>query len=71
VRRALPPGDVSVFHDDNVLRVHRGAYELVCNFAADAADVPTDREELVLETGGARLEAGRILLPARAGAILR
>lgn len=71
VRRALPPGDVIVFHDDNVLRVHRGAYELVCNFAADAADVPTDREDLVLETGGARLECGRILLPALAGAILR
>jgi hypothetical protein len=71
VRRALPPEDMSVSHDGGILRVRRGDLELVCNFADVLADVSTAREELVLDTGGVRFERGRILLPARAGAILR
>ena len=71
VRRALPAGDAVVSSAGETLRVRRGAYELVCNFAHAAASVPVDRDELVLDTGGAQLAGGRLSLPPVSGAILR
>ena len=71
VRRALPAGDAVVSSAGDTLRVRRGAHELVCNFARTAASVHVDRDELVLDTGGAHLAGGRLSLPAVSGAILR
>jgi maltooligosyltrehalose trehalohydrolase len=77
VRRELPAGrDVDAVHCDASvpwLRVRRGPFTLACNFAADAATVPTEEaREIVLSThDGARLDGGGVALPARAGALLR
>jgi maltooligosyltrehalose trehalohydrolase len=77
VRRELPAGsDVdAVDCDASVpwLRVRRGPFTLACNFAETRAAVPVDgASEVLLAThDGARLEHGRVDLPARAGALLR
>jgi maltooligosyltrehalose trehalohydrolase len=76
-RRELPAGaDVDAVHcDADVpwLRVRRGPFTLACNFADGPATVPVEGVlEVVLSThDGARLEDGRVALPARAGALLR
>jgi maltooligosyltrehalose trehalohydrolase len=76
-RRELPAGQDAdaVDHDAAVpwLRVRRAPFTLACNFAAISAAVPVDgATELVLSThDGARLDHGRVELPARAGALVR
>jgi maltooligosyltrehalose trehalohydrolase len=53
------------------LRVRRGEHELACNFAEREQPVPARGSQVVLDTDGARLEDGRVMLPARSGALLR
>jgi hypothetical protein len=77
VRRDLPAGQDAdaIDHDAGVpwLRVRRGRHTLACNFAGSSASVPVeDAYEVLLSThDDARLDAGRVHLPARAGALLR
>jgi maltooligosyltrehalose trehalohydrolase len=77
VRRELPAGaDADAVDCDGSvpwLRVRRGPFTLVCNFADTPADIPVDAAgELVLAThDGTRLGAGSVELPARAGALVR
>jgi maltooligosyltrehalose trehalohydrolase len=75
VRRELPRGDVDeVAHDEDArwLRVVRGPYRLVCNFAPEEADVPAPGAgEVVLSTHEARIEGDAVRLPALAGALVR
>src|SRR4051794_20750137 len=77
VRRDLPAGEDAdaIDHDDAArwLRVRRGRHTLVCNFAAEAAEVPApETADVVLAThDGTRLQGGHVHLPARAGALLR
>jgi hypothetical protein len=55
------------------LRVARGPFSLVCNFASDAAVVPAPRASaVVLSTHEARIEGeGGVWLPSLAGALVR
>jgi maltooligosyltrehalose trehalohydrolase len=71
-RRALPPGvdSIEFSEDDGWLRVRRGGFELACNFAASARSVPVIGRDLALATHDARLGAGAVRLPARAGALI-
>jgi maltooligosyltrehalose trehalohydrolase len=75
VRRELPRGDVNeVAHDEDArwLRVVRGPYRLVCNFAPEEADVPAPGAgEVVLSTHDARIEGDAVRLPALAAALMR
>ncbi len=72
VRRALPPGvdSIEFSEDDGWLRVHRGAFELACNFAAGARTIPVVGREVALATHTAKLGGGGVRLPARAGALI-
>jgi maltooligosyltrehalose trehalohydrolase len=74
VRRELPPGDAdSIAWDEDALwlRVTRGAFELVCNFAGATAWVPCDGSAVRLAThDGVRLADDRIELAPLAGALL-
>jgi maltooligosyltrehalose trehalohydrolase len=71
-RRELPPGvdSVEFSEDAGWLRVRRGAFELVCNFAARARSVPVRGRRVVLATHTAQLGDGGVRLPARAGALI-
>jgi maltooligosyltrehalose trehalohydrolase len=71
-RRELPPGvdSVEFSEDAGWLRVRRGAFELVCNFAARARSVPVRGRRLILATHTAQLSDGGVRLPARAGALI-
>jgi maltooligosyltrehalose trehalohydrolase len=75
-RAELPRGDADAieFDDDaRWLRVRRGEFELVCNFAGERASVPCEAAaEVVLAThDGAELGDEQIELPALSGALLR
>ncbi|MDQ6697193.1 MAG: malto-oligosyltrehalose trehalohydrolase [Actinomycetota bacterium] len=75
-RRLLPPGDAeAIDHDDDErwLRVRRGPYELIANFADEERNVPTAATEITVATHGPTtvLSAGHIELPAKAGALVR
>jgi maltooligosyltrehalose trehalohydrolase len=74
LRRELPAGeaDAIAFDDDaRWLRVRRGGFELVCNFAEGPASVPCEGGELRLATDpGARLTDGHVDLAAFAGAVV-
>ncbi len=75
-RRAIGPVEAGpVVADDaaGTLRVHRGAHVLVANLADDGerrVDAP-GASEVLLATHDARLDDGAVVLPARAGALLR
>jgi maltooligosyltrehalose trehalohydrolase len=71
-RRELPRGvdSIEFSEDDGWLRVHRGPFELACNFEARAREVPVGGSELRLATHDARLGHGAVALPARAGALI-
>ena len=71
-RRELPPGvdSIEFSEDDGWLRVHRGAFELACNFAAGARTVPVEGRAVALATHSAALGHGGVRLPARAGALI-
>jgi maltooligosyltrehalose trehalohydrolase len=73
LRRELPPGDADVAYDEEAgwLAVRRGDHELVCNFAAAPAEVPTGGARVVLAAGEAEVRDGVVALGARAGAVLR
>jgi maltooligosyltrehalose trehalohydrolase len=75
-RAELPQGDADAIdfdEDARWLRVRRGEFELVCNFASGRASVPCGPAgEIVLAThDGADLAAGHIELEALSGALIR
>ncbi len=73
-RRRLPAGDadeIAFDEDARWLRVRRGEFELVCNFAGAPAAVPCDGTTVELSTHGApRVSDGRVELEAFAGALV-
>jgi maltooligosyltrehalose trehalohydrolase len=73
LRDELPrtEGEISFDEEAGWLRVRRGAHELVCNFASEAREVPVEGSQVALATADAQLRAGRLALPARAGAVVR
>jgi maltooligosyltrehalose trehalohydrolase len=76
-RRELPPGDAdAIEHDEEArwLRVRRGPFELLCNFADHPAAVPFTAAEgaVVLSTHDEpAVSGGRVELEAFAGVLLR
>ncbi|HEU4655995.1 MAG TPA: malto-oligosyltrehalose trehalohydrolase [Capillimicrobium sp.] len=65
-------GDIRFDEQARWLRVRRGEHELACNFSDEESEVPVDGAELVLTThDGARMRAGAVTLPPRAGALIR
>ena len=73
LRPQLPRVEAEVAHDDERrwLRVRRGPFELAMNFADGRRKVPVEGREVVLATHRARPQAGGVLLPELAGAVLR
>jgi maltooligosyltrehalose trehalohydrolase len=80
VRRELPKGDADAIEfdeDARWLRVVRGRFELVCNFASEEAELPISRTQLVVGSAGARTSpgtgsnGGTITLQPLSGALLR
>src|SRR5919197_1468651 len=73
-RRRLPPGDADELEfdeDSRWLRVRRGSFELVCNFADQPARVPCSDGEVELATHGEpRVQDGHIELQPFAGALI-
>jgi maltooligosyltrehalose trehalohydrolase len=75
-RRTLPRGpvdDVAFDEDARWLRVRRGDFELLMNFAAEPQEVPGEGRHLVLATheGTDLREDGGVRLPALAGALVQ
>jgi maltooligosyltrehalose trehalohydrolase len=74
-RRELPAGDaeeIAFDEDARWVRVRRGDFELVCDFASEAGRVPCARSRIRLVTHeGTSIGDGAILLPPLAGALLR
>ncbi len=74
-RARLPPGDAEAIEFDEGarwLRVRRGPFELVCNFAADRCRVPCAGAAVELAThGDPAIADGRIELEPLAGALIR
>jgi maltooligosyltrehalose trehalohydrolase len=73
LRPQLPRVEPDIAHDEDArwLRVRRGPFELAMNFAGRRREVPVAGSEVVLVTHEATLGDGHILLPARAGAVVR
>jgi maltooligosyltrehalose trehalohydrolase len=74
VRRALPAGDAEVAFDESQrwLRVRRGQWQLLCNFAEAETLVPCAAGQVVLATHpAAQPERDGVRLPALAGALMR
>jgi maltooligosyltrehalose trehalohydrolase len=73
VRRALPAGETDTAFDESArwLRVRRGEWQLLCNFARTEALVPCPAAGLVLATHSAQPQRGGVRLPPLAGALLR
>jgi maltooligosyltrehalose trehalohydrolase len=73
-RRRLPAGDVHTVEFDEQsrwLRVRRGPFELVCNFASELRLVPCEGESVALATHGTpALADGHVQLGPLAGALL-
>jgi maltooligosyltrehalose trehalohydrolase len=73
-RRRLPPGDAGeIAFDEEArwLRVRRGEFELVCNFAESASRVPCSDGRTQLSTHGeAQIADGHIELEPFAGALI-
>ncbi|HEX6460870.1 MAG TPA: malto-oligosyltrehalose trehalohydrolase [Thermoleophilaceae bacterium] len=73
-RRRLPAGDadeIAFEEDARWLRVRRGEFELVCNFAGAPAGVPCGGTDVELAThGDTRVSDGHVELPAFAGALV-
>src|SRR3954463_7090719 len=73
-RRELPKGDADAIEfdeDARWLRLRRGDFELVCNFAPDEAQVLVDGTEVVVGSHSGRIQDGKITLEPLAGALLR
>ena len=74
LRRMLPGGeaDVAFDEDERWLRVRRGEWHILCNFAAGERLVPCEGAEVVLATHPpAPLADGGVRLAALAGAVVR
>jgi maltooligosyltrehalose trehalohydrolase len=74
VRRELPERDAdSIEFDEDAkwLRVLRGGFELVCNFADVPARVPVSATGVRIAAPSARIEDGAVLLDPLAGALLQ
>ena len=73
LRPQLPRIEPEIAHDEagRWLRVRRGPFELAMNFASRRRRVPVAGARLVLSTHDASVEDGYVVLPARAGAVLR
>jgi maltooligosyltrehalose trehalohydrolase len=74
-RRELPGGaeaDAIAFDDAaRWLRVRRGRFELVCNFASEAREVPCEGGRVVLATHGEpHVSGGAVQLAPRSGALI-
>jgi maltooligosyltrehalose trehalohydrolase len=73
-RRELPPGDADrIDFDEHAgwLRVDRGPYALLANFARNDVHVPVDGSvSTVLTTHRATLEPGFVVLPPLSGALI-
>jgi maltooligosyltrehalose trehalohydrolase len=79
-RREIGPGDAEAIdfdEDAKWLRLVRGGFELVCNFADAVATIPVARSDLVVGSAGARTSpgtgssGGTITLEPLSGALLR
>jgi maltooligosyltrehalose trehalohydrolase len=74
VRRQLPVEEVDAITFDEEqrwLRVSRGAYELVCNFAGDELVLPARGERMIVGTHReVALRRGKLTLPRLGGALL-
>ena len=73
-RRDLPRVDARPTFDERAgwLRVDRGPYALVCNFAREEQAVPAPgADRVVVATHTTHLDNGSVRLPALAGALLR
>jgi maltooligosyltrehalose trehalohydrolase len=73
-RRELPKGDADAIEFDERarwLRVVRGRFELVCNFAEQESQVPVAGTEVVVGSHSGRIADGTITLEPLAGALLR
>ena len=71
-RRELPKGDADVIEfdeDARWLRVVRGDFELICNFATGESRIPARGTDVVVGSG--RIEDGAVTLEPLAGALLR
>ena len=73
VRRTLSgeARDIRFDEDARWLRLERDGVELVCNFAAAAQTLASDRTEIILATHHTRLGDGAVTLEPLAGALLR
>ena len=75
VRGELPTGDAeTISHDESErwLRVRRGRFELVCNFARGALRLPCDAQGIRVSTSDqTRLAGGVLELAPLSGALLR
>jgi maltooligosyltrehalose trehalohydrolase len=73
LRPQLPRVEAEVAFDEDRrwLRVRRGPFELAMNFAPRRHEVPVAGSEVVLATREATLGDGHVVLPARAGAVVR
>ncbi len=75
LRRELPIGDLDTIDFDESeqwLRLRRGPFELICNFAAHHVRLPCERERLLIVTDDeTRLQDGWIELPELSGAVTR
>jgi maltooligosyltrehalose trehalohydrolase len=75
VRRELPEGDADAIEFDEQarwLRVRRGAFELVCNFASFPARVACEGSAVTLSTHGlVPIADGYVELPSMAGALIQ
>jgi maltooligosyltrehalose trehalohydrolase len=73
-RRELPKRDadsIEFDEDANWLRVVRGEYELVCNFAESSARIPVRATEVRVAAPSALIEDGTVVLDPLAGALLK
>ncbi len=74
-RRELPPGDAQASGDETGRWVHvqRGPFELCMNFGTEPVHVPAAGTRVALAThpDGTTLEHGGVVVPPRAGALLR
>jgi maltooligosyltrehalose trehalohydrolase len=73
LRPQLPTIEPDIAHDEagRWLRLRRGPFELAMNFAARRRRIPVSGSQVVLSTHDASLEDGSVVLPARAGAVVR
>jgi maltooligosyltrehalose trehalohydrolase len=74
-RRRLPPGDADAIEFDEQerwLRIQRGPFEILCNFADEARRVPCEGKSVELSTHEApRPSDGHAELPPMSGALIR